>query len=212
MSAKDDSLSGPAGDGIALAPHGAPPPGAAGAVVPEAATARSAYVYHAHAILQDMVRLADQKAATILAGGGIVVALVGSNLIKRFTEQFSGRGLVLVAGAAALVLMSGTVLCAICVLLPRFPSPARVAPVAGAPRLMWAGDIAQYHRRPADYVKAVLALTPAEAVADVAYENLKIAWILERKWRWLGWATRLFLGAFIAWCAIIGLALKGLRP
>ncbi|GAO01514.1 hypothetical protein PSR1_00369 [Anaeromyxobacter sp. PSR-1] len=56
-------------------------------------------------------------------------------------------------------------------------------------------------------MRALLALTPAAAVLDLAYENLKITWLLDEKWKWQRSATRLLLVAFAAWLVTIGLTL-----
>ncbi|GAO01232.1 hypothetical protein PSR1_00084 [Anaeromyxobacter sp. PSR-1] len=151
-----------------------------------------------------MVKLADQKAATIIGGGGIIVAVLGSNIIDKVT--LADLALV-VAATISLGLLVAAVLCAVMVLWPRFPSEEDVVPVVGAPRLLWAKDIAAYHRRPAEYVHALLALAPTGAVLDLAYENLKITWLLDEKWKWQRSATRLLLVAFVAWVVTIGLAL-----
>lgn len=165
---------------------------------------RSEFGYYTHGNLQEMVKLADQKAATIIGGGGIIVAVLGSNLIDKVTPADLT---LMVAGTVSLGLLVAAVLCAVMVLWPRFPSEDDVVPVVGAPRLLWAKHIAAYHRRPADYVRALLALTPAAAVLDLAYENLKITWLLDEKWKWQRSATRLLLVAFAAWLVTIGLAL-----
>jgi hypothetical protein len=151
-----------------------------------------------------MVKLADQKAATIIGGGGIIVAVLGSNIIDKVT--LADLALV-VATTISLGLLVAAVLCAGMVLWPRFPSEEPVVPVVGAPRLLWAKDIGAYHRRPAEYVHALLALAPTGAVLDLAYENLKITWLLDEKWKWQRSATRLLLVAFVAWVVTIGLAL-----
>lgn len=93
------------------------------------------------------------------------------------------------------------------VLLPRFPRGEDVAPVLGAPGLMW--GVSRFNRDPADYVRSLMALTPVEAIADLAHENLKIAWILEHKWKWMAGATRLSCGAFVAWAVTVVLAAFG---
>jgi hypothetical protein len=166
---------------------------------------RNEFAYYTHQNLQDMVKLADQKAATIIGGGGIIVAVLGSNLIDRFKPT---APVLIVAGMVSLGLLVAAVLSAVLVLWPRLPTEKDVALVPGAPRLLWAKDIAAYHRNPTGYAKALLALAPPGALLDLAYENLKITWLLDRKWMWQKRAMHLLLVAFIAWFATIGLALK----
>lgn len=159
----------------------------------------------AHLNLQAMVALADQKAGILVAGTGLIAALLGSNLIDRFHAN-PCRPLIC-AGALTLVLLLGVALCAMLVLLPRFPGERHVTPAPGAPGLMW--GISRFHHRSLDYVQALLSLTPAEALADLAHENLKITWILERKWKWMKWATRLSCGALVAWAVTVVFAAFG---
>jgi hypothetical protein len=189
--------------------------GSAVKVVPDGADSASAaprdleyaveYTRAAHLNFQEMVKLADQKAGTIMAGTGLVVALLGSNLVDRF--RVNPRGALACAGAVTLVLLLGAALHAMLVLLPRFPSGGEVASVVGAPGLMW--GISRFNEHPADYVRSLMALTPADAIADLAHENLKIAWILEHKWKWMAGATRLSCSAFVAWAVTVVLAAFG---
>jgi hypothetical protein len=159
----------------------------------------------AHLNFQGMVTLADQKAGVLVAGTGLITALLGSNLIDRFHANPCWA--LICAGALTMVLLLGVALCAMLVLVPRCPDERDVAPVVAGPGLMW--GISRFHQRPADYVRALLTLTPAEAVADLAHENLKITWILERKWKWMKWATRLSCGALLTWAATVVLAAFG---
>ncbi|GAO01515.1 hypothetical protein PSR1_00370 [Anaeromyxobacter sp. PSR-1] len=99
---------------------------------------RSEFAYYTHGNLQEMVKLADQKAATIIGGGGIIVAVLGSNLIDKVTPADLT---LMVAGTVSLGLLVAAVLCAVMVLWPRFPSEEDVVPVVGAPRLLWAKDM-----------------------------------------------------------------------
>jgi hypothetical protein len=167
------------------------------------ARARGAFAYYVHANLQELVKFADQKAATIIGAGGIIVAVLGNNLIDRFRADPVTRW----AGLVAIGLMVASIACAVGVLWPRLLPARKVPPVPGAPRLLWAADIAAYHGRPADYLRALQAIGPAEALADLASESLKISWILQRKLRWQRWATQLLGVAFVSWLATIGLAL-----
>jgi hypothetical protein len=167
------------------------------------ARARGAFAYHVHGNLQEMVKFADQKAATIIGAGGIIVAVLGNNLIDRFRADPVTRW----AGLVAIGLMVASIACAVGVLWPRLLPARKVPPVPGAPHLLWAGDIAAYHGRPADYLRALQGIGPAEALADLASESLKISWILQRKLRWQRWATQLLAVAFVSWLITIGLAL-----
>lgn len=167
------------------------------------ARARGVYAYYVHGNLQDMVKFADQKAATIIGAGGIIVAVLGNNLIDRFRADPVTRW----AGLVSIGFMVAAIACAVGVLWPRLLPERKVLQVPGAPRLLWASDIAAYHGRPSDYLRALLAVGPADALADLANESLKISWILQRKLRWQRWATQLLAVAFLSWLATIGLAL-----
>ncbi len=189
------------------APASPPPP-------PVRAPVDEFRVEHTRAIhlnAQEMVKLADQKAQAFVATGAIVTALLGSNAIDRFRALANGlpNKFMLGSGAVTLALFVGAVLCAVAVLQPRFPGPDRVLPVVGAPRLLWASDIANHHRNPSDYVRALLAITPGEAIADLAYENLKLSCLLAEKWKWNRRAALLIRGALVAWTLTVVLAVVG---
>jgi hypothetical protein len=164
------------------------------------------YVRAVHSNLQEMVKLADQKAATLMGASGLIVALLGSNLVDKFRSD-SVSWYTALAGAATLGSLLAAALSSIAALMPRFPGPAEVVPVPGAPGLMW--GLRKHHALSAEYVDALLSVTAREVVADVAYENLKISWILERKWKWTGLATKLLFGAFIAWAIAVTLIVVG---
>jgi hypothetical protein len=165
--------------------------------------ARGAYAYYVHGNLQELVRFTDQKAATIIGAGGIIVAVLGNNLIERFRADPVSRW----AGLVSLALMVVSIACAVGVLWPRVLSGRKVATVPGAPRLLWAADIAAYTGRSADYLRALLAVGPGEVLADLANESLKVSSILQRKLRWQRWATQILGVAFLSWLVTIGLAL-----
>lgn len=162
-----------------------------------------AFAWSVHANLQEMVKLADQKAATLMGATGVIVALLGSNLIDRLGKP-PWSGALIWTGATTLVLLLGGALFSLLVLAPRFPHPKVVPPVEGAPNLTWA--LQRYRLRPAEYLRALHEVTDGEVVADVAYENLKIGWLLEKKWRWLRWAIWTYCAAFPAWALTIVLA------
>jgi hypothetical protein len=160
----------------------------------------------AHTNLQDMVKLADAKATALMGSAGVIVALFGSNLIDKFVAK-SVSWWLLGLGAVTLLLLLSAALCAILVLVPRFPGPEQVTPVVGAPGLMWSLD--RYYRAPSEYVQQLLTLTPHEVIGDLAHENLKITWILKRKWAWLGRAAKLLVVAFGAWAVTVVRAVLG---
>jgi len=170
-----------------------------------------AMVNHAHAShqnLQDLVKMADQKASTLVAVVAVVSALAGGTLVQGFHKVASGPGsrLLLAVGGMALALTIAAAACAVVVFLPRSPRDEDVAPPPVAPKLMWVGDVAPYFRDPAAYVRAVLGMDPAQAIADVAYENLKVSWIVIRKVAWMRRAVWMLLAALLAWAATVGLA------
>lgn len=160
----------------------------------------------AHANLQGMVQLADQKAAALMGATGVIVALLGSNLIDRFRAEGASRLAVWLGGLTLLLLLAAA-LCAIQVLIPRFPKEDKVAPLVGAPRLLWGLDA--HFASPDSYVSKLQVLTDAGVVADYAFENLKITWILGCKWKWLGWGAQTLRVAFVAWAAAVAAAVLG---
>ncbi len=174
------------------------------AVIPAAPAPASAdaipFVTGTHRNFQDMVRLADTKATALMAASGVIVALLGGKVLEGLGAAAPG-GAILWLRATTLVILLVAGLCAILVLVPRFPTADQVMPVLGAPGLMWA--LNKYYRHSADYLRPLLQITAREVVADLAYENLKITWILERKWKWLGRAALSLFGAFVIWVATL---------
>ena len=198
----------------------APPCSPASAASPEGGTAAffaapvSAMIDHAHAMhqnLQDMVRMVDQKAATLIAAEAVVAALLGGSLVQELGRTLAGsHGIAFtVLAGASLALTLGAAGSAVMVFLPRSPSPGDVATVDMAPRLMWANDIARYFQAPGDYVRAVLSMRLEDAIADVAYETLKVAWIVGRKVTWMRRAVWLLLLALPAWAATVAVSVRG---
>jgi hypothetical protein len=174
----------------------------------------SAMIDHAHAThqnLQEMVRMVDQKAATLIAAEAVVAALLGGSLVQELGKTLAGsHGMVFVVLAGtSLLLTLGAAGSAVVVFLPRSPGPGDVAANGMAPRLMWAGDIARYFQAPADYVRAFLSMRIEDAVADVAHETLKVAWIVQRKMKWMRRAVWLLLLALPSWVATVAVGLRG---
>jgi hypothetical protein len=169
---------------------------------------------HAHAThqnLQEMVRMVDQKAATLIAAEAVVAALLGGSLVQELGRTLAGsHGMAFVALAgASLALTLGAAGSAVMVFLPRSPGPGDVAMVGMAPRLMWATDIARYFQAPDDYVRAFLSMRIEDAVADVAYETLKVAWIVRRKVTWMQRAVWLLLLSLPGWAATFAVGVRG---
>ena len=174
----------------------------------------SAMIDHAHAMhqnLQEMVRMVDQKAATLIAAVAVVAALLGGTVVQELGKALAGsHGATFNALAAASLLVTlGAAGSAVMVFLPRSPDPGDVSAVGTAPRLMWAGDIARYFKAPGDYVQAVLSMRIEDAVADVAYETLKVAWIVQRKMTWMRRAVWLLLLALPGWAATLAVSVRG---
>jgi hypothetical protein len=169
---------------------------------------------HAHAMhqnLQDMVRMVDQKAATLIAAEAVVAALLGGSLMQELGRTLAGsHGMAFTfLAAASLTLTLGAAGSAVMVFLPRSPGPGDVATIDMAPRLMWASDIARYFQAPGDYVRAVLSMRTEDAIADVAYETLKVAWIVSRKMAWMRRAVWLLLLALPGWAATMAVSVRG---
>jgi len=209
----DDAAPGPA----APRPN-APPPDGAGSPGEGAAeflvSPVSAMIDHAHAMhqnLQEMVRMVDQKAATLIAAVAVVAALLGGTVVQELGKALAGsHGATFNALAAASLLVTlGAAGSAVMVFLPRSPDPGDVSAVGTAPRLRWAGDIARYFKAPGDYVQAVLSMRIEDAVADVAYETLKVAWIVQRKMTWMRRAVWLLLLALPGWAATLAVSVRG---
>lgn len=174
----------------------------------------SAMIDHAHAThqnLQEMVRMADQKAATLIAAEAVVVALFGGSLVQELGKTLAGsHGMAFVVFAGtALALTLGAAGSALVVFLPRSPGPGDVPANELAPRLMWAGDIARYFHAPGDYARAFLSMRIEDAVADVAHETIKVAWIVQRKMKWMRRAVWLLLLALPSWAATVAISLRG---
>jgi hypothetical protein len=174
----------------------------------------SAMIDHAHAMhqnLQETVRMVDQKAATLIAAEAVVVALLGASLVQELSRTLAGsHGMaftVLAAGSLAFTL--GAAGSAVMVFLPRSPGPGDVAAIDLPPRLMWASDIGRFFQAPGDYVRAVLSMRIEDAIADVAYETLKTAWIVQRKMAWMRRAVWLLLFAIAGWAGTVAVSVRG---
>ncbi len=179
-----------------------------GSLPPAADGFRLDHVRAVHMNAQDMVRVADQKAQAFVAIGSIAAALLGSNAIDRFrsTAERTASHALLWFGVLTLVVFVAAVFCAVAVLQPRFPAVRRPT---GAPGLFWANDVAEYQANPDEYVGALLGITDAGALADVAYENVKISVLLAEKWKWSRRATSFLRGGLVAWAVTVILAVVG---
>jgi hypothetical protein len=162
----------------------------------------------AHTSLQEMVKMADQKATTFIAVFTIIGAVVGSNWLANIWATYralagwqsaamSTLGLVTVAASVA------SIACSALVLKPRFPGSQDVRCPIEAPKLMWADDLLKYEQDPASYLRALESLQPTGILADLAYENLKISWILRQKHHWLNPSLYFLFVGLLGWATVI---------
>jgi len=148
-----------------------------------------------------MVKLADAKATAIIALQGIVVAVLGSNLIDRIAAAvlksgFKGLG---AAALATLLCTLASLLMGMLVLLPRTNIGEHVQRPQHSARLVWIDDLKRFKGDSTSCAEAFAQAEPPEVLADFAYENLKIAWLLRRKFHWLPWSLRLLAIASVGW-------------
>lgn len=174
-----------------------------------------------HANLQDMVKVADAKATSLVAIQALVLAFLGPELIEalgrawRFwaaadvpARWLKTEAFLLLAGPALIGVAALSGLCAIWTLKPRFPRHLQPPPPARG--FMWMDALLPFVERPGAlekhhgppqpphaYVEALRAHSMHARLADFAYENLKIAWLLRRKFRWLQHAVRLLAAALL---------------
>ncbi|WP_043428609.1 hypothetical protein [Cystobacter fuscus] len=161
-----------------------------------------------HANLQDMIKVADAKATSFVALQALVLVILGSSLGQDITKSIRDGGssaLVLVV-FGALVLLSTSLSTGLCllVLLPR--SPKHIRAPAGARGLLWIDAINGGQVTPDSYLAALMRTGPRERLADLAFENLKIAWILRRKFYFLSKAAPVVAISFITWSLLIVVA------
>lgn len=130
-----------------------------------------------HANLQEMVKVADAKAAVLATLQtfmlGALLALPGE--LHELT----------VALAVSFCCCTAfSLVCAVLVLKPRFP---RFETPWGARGFLWVDAITS---RPHDsYVEELRATSGAQLLADLAFENSKIASLLKTKFLWLQRST-----------------------
>jgi Family of unknown function (DUF5706) len=166
------------------------------------------FVGRAHTSLQEMLKMADQKATGFIAVFAIIGALVGSSWLSTIWSTYralSGEQAVAM-GALGLVTLGASLaslFCSALVLKPRFPKSGDVKAPSEAPLLMWADDLARYERDPEGYLQALKALPATGILADLAYDNLKISWILRQKYRWLNPGLYCLFAGLVGWAIVI---------
>lgn len=82
---------------------------------------------------------------------------------------------------------------------------AEVIPPADALRLLWVGpaDLNRFGTSTANLLAELMQSLPAYHLADIAYENLKIAGIVEQKFARLSNATRWLWASLASWAVIV---------
>lgn len=178
------------------------------------------YVHAQHQNLQEMVKVADAKAAALITLQAIGLALGGKDLVGAVAEALRDwhdvqRDGLLVVGTVLLLLSTmASAAFSIFTLWPRFPKHI-VEPV-GAEGLMWITPLLHYGEAPAGlpkevraaltptgYLEKLLTMGPQARIADVAFENLKIAWILQ--WKFKGVARAIKALAVALACLLLTL-------
>jgi hypothetical protein len=106
-------------------------------------------------------------------------------------------------GLATLGASLASLFCSALVLKPRFPKITDVVRPAAAPLLMWADDLMRYERDPEGYLNALKGLQATGILADLAYDNLKISWILRQKYRWLNPGLYCLFTGLLGWTVVI---------
>lgn len=125
-----------------------------------------------HANLQEMVKVADAKATTLVAIQTLSLGLVFSAL-KALSPLAALFFFVTVLSMGA----------AIGVLIPRFPRFAKRPLHSNG--LLWIESLNDFATGPDLYIDALRALTPEQALGEFGFENLKIAFLLKKKFWWL---------------------------
>jgi len=183
----------------------APQPPPPSATWDDADSAKVDFALACHSNLQGMVQLADAKAAAVIGLQGIVVALLGSNLIDRLaTAAHEHPFCMILLGGGTLACSLASLGMAIGALLPRFPV---ITPPTGVGGLMWIKDLDAFKGSTDTYAKQLQDMTPADAVSNLAHENLKISALLGKKYGWLRWSLRFVGLASLGWGALLVWAL-----
>lgn len=172
---------------------------------PEDGQAGDEFARATFAHVQDLVKVADAKATSLVALQGLVLVIFGSGLADDLARVIRAGGTVAcVLGILAAVTLGFTVASmasAIIVLMPREPSHIR-AP-NGATGLLWIKGLEPFEQNPDGYVGEITKVTAATVRADYAFENLKVGWILRRKFKWLKVAQHLLIPAFLFWVVTV---------
>lgn len=161
-----------------------------------------------YATIQDLVKVADAKATALIALQGLVLVLFGSNLIDEIARALKTTGSVATAvGVTALLTLGLTVasmLMGVGVLIPRDPEKKKaVARPSEARGLLWISALERYEKDPDTYVAALGSTTAALRLADRAFENLKVAWILRRKFQFLKLSIWALVVSVLVWAGLI---------
>lgn len=100
------------------------------------------------------------------------------------------------------MLLTTTWSCYLCLQVLRPRDSKHVAKPPGARGLLWITALTQ-QPSPDAYLDALRATGPQQRLADLAFENLKIAWILGEKFRFLKKTGPFVIGAFVLWVVLI---------
>jgi hypothetical protein len=162
----------------------------------------------AHTNLQSMVAAADQKATSFIAVFTIIGAVVGSSWLTNIWSAYRAMSgwqsaAMTMLGLATLGASVASIICSALVLKPRFPRAQDVSSPAEAPRLMWVADLRKYEQAPEEYLAALERLRPTGILADLAFDNIKISWILRQKYRWLNPSVYCLFAGILGWALVI---------
>ena len=126
-----------------------------------------------HANFQDMVKVADAKATTLAGIQSVVMGVVLSS---------SAHGVSWLTGFFA-VISTASIFCGLMVLVPRFPKFGQRPNLSRG--LLWVADVSPFSGEPDKYLRELAATTQEQLLADYAFENLKLAALLQLKFGWL---------------------------
>lgn len=144
-----------------------------------------------HANFQDMVKVADAKATTLVA---LHTLILGGGLAVLDKLQPWLAGFFFLASMASLV-------CAAWVIKPRFPD----FPVPNGCRgLLWINGLPAMTDAFDSYVTALAATSRHQLILDLAFENTKIAHLLATKFRWLSRAIHALFTALALFMLLLG--------